>query len=57
MKAIFQEGGFTVGQDEATCAVYGMPRSCAEMGILKRVVPLPEIPPLILSAPAYRKPH
>ena len=57
MKAIFQEGGFTVGQDEATCAVYGMPRSCAEMGILKRVVPLPEIPRLILSALAYRKPH
>lgn len=57
MKAIFQEGGLTVGQDEATCAVYGMPRSCAEMGILKRVVPLPEIPRLILSALAYRKPH
>jgi two-component system, chemotaxis family, protein-glutamate methylesterase/glutaminase len=57
MKAIFQEGGLTVGQDEATCAVYGMPRSCAEMGILKRVVPLPEIPRQILSALAYRKPH
>ena len=57
MKAIFQAGGLTVGQDEATCAVYGMPRSCAEMGILKRVVPLPEIPRQILSALAYRKPH
>lgn len=57
MKAIFQEGGLTVGQNEATCAVYGMPRSCAEMGILKRVVPLLEIPRQILSALAYRKPH
>jgi two-component system chemotaxis response regulator CheB len=57
MKAIFQEGGLTVGQDEATCAVYGMPRSCAEVGILKRVVPLPEISRQILSAPAYRQPH
>lgn len=57
MKAIFQAGGLTVGQDEATCAVYGMPRSCAEMGILKRVVPLPDIPRQILSALAYRKPH
>jgi two-component system, chemotaxis family, protein-glutamate methylesterase/glutaminase len=57
MKAIFQEGGLTVGQDEATCAVYGMPRSCAEMGILKRVVPLAEIPRQILSALANRKPH
>ena len=40
MKAIFEKGGMTVGQDEASCAVYGMPRTCAEMGILRRVTPL-----------------
>lgn len=57
MQAIFKEGGLTVGQDEATCAVYGMPRTCAELGVLKRVVPLPEIPRQILSALGYRKPH
>jgi two-component system, chemotaxis family, protein-glutamate methylesterase/glutaminase len=56
MEAIFHEGGLTLGQDEASCAVYGMPRSCAEMGILKRVVPLTEIPRQILSAVSYR-PH
>ncbi|MFY9562148.1 MAG: chemotaxis response regulator protein-glutamate methylesterase [Terriglobales bacterium] len=50
MQAIFQAGGLTVGQDEATCAVYGMPRACAEMGVLKRVVTLAEIPQHILSA-------
>ena len=33
-----------MGQDEASCVVYGMPRSCAEMGVLKRVVPLGEVP-------------
>jgi len=54
MQAIFREGGLTVGQDEATCTVYGMPRTCAEMGVLKRVVPLPEIPRQILSALGYR---
>ena len=54
MQAIFREGGLTVGQDEASCAVYGMPRSCAEMGVLKRVVPLMQIPQQILSAVAYR---
>jgi two-component system, chemotaxis family, protein-glutamate methylesterase/glutaminase len=43
MKAIAEEGGHTLGQDEATCAVYGMPRACAEMGILNRVVPLEAI--------------
>jgi two-component system chemotaxis response regulator CheB len=50
MKAIHAAGGFTVGQDEETCAVYGMPRVCAEMGILNRVVPLLQIPKQMLQA-------
>jgi two-component system chemotaxis response regulator CheB len=54
MQAIFREGGLTIGQDEASCAVYGMPRTCVEMGILKRIVPLEEIPKQILSAVGYR---
>ena len=41
LRAITREGGLTVGQDEASCSVYGMPRSCAEMGLVQRVVPLP----------------
>lgn len=44
MKAIYRAGGFTIGQDKASCTVYGMPRACAEQGILSRVVPLAEIP-------------
>ena len=41
MQSIFRVGGLTIGQDEATCTVYGMPRVCAELyGILTRVVPL-----------------
>jgi two-component system, chemotaxis family, protein-glutamate methylesterase/glutaminase len=55
MKAIHREGGFTVGQDEPSCTVYGMPRVCAEMGILDRVVPLSQIPNAILQATHYRK--
>jgi two-component system chemotaxis response regulator CheB len=55
MKAIHREGGLTVGQDQPTCAVYGMPRVCAEMGILDRIVPLSEIPHEILQATRYRK--
>jgi two-component system chemotaxis response regulator CheB len=57
MQAIHRNGGLTVGQDEATCAVYGMPRTCAEMGVLRRVVPLNEIPKQILSALGYRMPQ
>jgi two-component system, chemotaxis family, protein-glutamate methylesterase/glutaminase len=55
MKAIHRQGGFTVGQDEASCMVYGMPRACAEADILKSVVPLSQIPLQILQATQYRK--
>ena len=55
MKAIHRAGGFTIGQDEATCAVYGMPRVCAEMGILDRVVPLSEIPAQVMRATLRRR--
>jgi two-component system chemotaxis response regulator CheB len=55
MSAIHREGGLTVGQDEPSCTVYGMPRACAEMRILDRVVPLSQIPHEILHATHYRK--
>lgn len=55
MQAIAREGGLTVGQDEASCTVYGMPRSCAEAGFLERVVPLMRIPEQIMQATHYRK--
>jgi two-component system chemotaxis response regulator CheB len=53
MRAIAKAGGLTVGQDEASCTVYGMPRSCAEAGILQRVAPLTQIPEQILHAMQY----
>lgn len=55
MEAIRNEGGLTVGQDEASCTVYGMPRSCAEIGVLRRVVPLMQIPQQIMQAVGYRR--
>ena len=55
IKAIHQEGGLTVGQDQMSCAVYGMPRVCAEMGTLDRTVPLSQISHEILRAARYRK--
>jgi two-component system chemotaxis response regulator CheB len=57
MRAIVHEGGVTLGQDEASCAVYGMPRACAENGLLQRVVSLPHIPEQILQATQYRPKH
>jgi two-component system, chemotaxis family, protein-glutamate methylesterase/glutaminase len=55
MRAIARVGGTTVGQDEASCVVYGMPRACAESGILQRVVSLSHIPQQILQATQYRR--
>jgi two-component system, chemotaxis family, protein-glutamate methylesterase/glutaminase len=53
MQAIARCGGLTIGQNEATCAVYGMPKSCADVGILERVVPLRQVPEQILLATRY----
>ncbi len=50
MSAIFRQGGLTIGQDESTCAVYGMPHVCAQLGVLTHVVPLSEIPAQIIHA-------
>jgi len=32
--AIYREGGLTIGQDEASCVVYGMPKAAFEMGFV-----------------------
>jgi two-component system chemotaxis response regulator CheB len=37
---IFKEGGMTLGQDEASAVVYGMPRVAHEMGHVMEQVPL-----------------
>lgn len=55
MKAIRNVGGITIGQDRATCTVYGMPRVCAELGILDRILPVSQIPAQIMQATHYRK--
>jgi two-component system chemotaxis response regulator CheB len=55
MQAIKREGGFNLGQDEASCTVYGMPRSAAEAGVLHRVVPLLHVPDQIMQLTHYKK--
>jgi two-component system chemotaxis response regulator CheB len=55
MMAIRRQGGLTIGQDEATCTVYGMPRACAEQGALTRIVPLAQVPAQIMQATRSRR--
>jgi len=42
-------GGWVIGQDEATCVVYGMPREAAARGAVSEVRPLPEIAAAIVD--------
>ena len=44
LKAIKEAGGPTLVQDEATSAVFGMPRAAIELGAVDRVLPLEDIP-------------
>lgn len=43
MAAIRASGGFTIGESEATCVVYGMPRAAEMRGAVECMLPLPEI--------------
>jgi two-component system chemotaxis response regulator CheB len=43
-------GGWVIGQDEATCVVYGMPREAALRGAVSEVLPLGDIAGGIVSA-------
>jgi two-component system chemotaxis response regulator CheB len=42
-------GGRVIAQDQATSAIYGMPRSVVEAGMADLVVPLPEMAPTLLK--------
>jgi two-component system chemotaxis response regulator CheB len=38
-----QAGAHTIAQDEATCAIFGMPREAIELGAAQRILPLNQI--------------
>jgi two-component system chemotaxis response regulator CheB len=43
MATIRATGGFTIGESEASCVVYGMPRAAEQRGAVDCMLPLPEI--------------
>ncbi|MGA2891618.1 MAG: chemotaxis response regulator protein-glutamate methylesterase [Xanthobacteraceae bacterium] len=45
---IVAAGGNVIAQDEATCVVWGMPRSVAQAGLCSAVLPLDKIAPKII---------
>ena len=47
--AMRQAGADTLGQDEASCIVYGMPKAAFELGGVERQLPLEKIGAAILN--------
>jgi len=44
-----QTGAWTIGQDQESCVVYGMPREAAQVGALGEVAPLSEVAGCIMA--------
>lgn len=49
IKMIFENGGYTIAQNEDTCVVYGMPKSAVSTGAINIVLPLNDIAEEIIS--------
>ena len=49
LKAIRDRGGYTIGQNQSSCVVYGMPQAAAKIGATQMELPLLEIPAAILK--------
>ncbi|MBT0963558.1 protein-glutamate methylesterase/protein-glutamine glutaminase [Denitromonas iodatirespirans] len=47
--AMRRSGAWTIGQDQASCVVYGMPREAAMIGAVSEVAPLNEVALRIMS--------
>jgi two-component system chemotaxis response regulator CheB len=47
--AMRRKGAKTVGQDEASSVVYGMPKAAFELGAVEIQAPLAKIPQILLS--------
>ncbi|MDI6735430.1 MAG: chemotaxis response regulator protein-glutamate methylesterase [bacterium] len=43
IKAIKEAGGWTIAEDEASCAIFGMPKVAIEMGVIDKVLSLDAI--------------
>jgi two-component system chemotaxis response regulator CheB len=48
--ALRQAGWTTLGQDEASCAIYGMPRAAMQLGAVEREYPLAQLGAAVVAA-------
>lgn len=50
LSALRARGDYTIAQDEATSAIYGMPKAAAALGAAVDILPLPRIAPRLVDA-------
>ncbi len=50
LKEMRDAGAYTIGQDEATCVVYGMPQEAFKLGGVEKVLPLQSIAAAVVRA-------
>ncbi|MGH7435239.1 MAG: CheB methylesterase domain-containing protein [Polyangiaceae bacterium] len=53
--AVRRAGGLSIGQDEATSVIYGMPREAVALGAAQRVLPVAEIGPALVRLTSTRR--
>ena len=53
MMQMRRRGAYTIGQDEESCVVYGMPRAAYELGAVAAQLPLDRIPGEMLARAGY----
>jgi len=54
MQAIRAAGGTTLAEHESSCVVYGMPKAAIDLGVVERIVPLPQLAAALIEAAARR---
>jgi two-component system chemotaxis response regulator CheB len=55
LRTLYDAGGLTIAQDEATCIIFGMPKEAIGLGAAEEVLPLAEIGPRLAVLAAMRK--
>jgi chemotaxis response regulator CheB len=56
LKAIRDHGHHTIAQDEASSAVYGMPKAAARLSAAVDILPMADIAPRLVDVLAQRNP-
>ena len=54
MKELFDNGAYTIAQDEQSCVVFGMPKKAIEIGAVKEILPLDRIANRIMDYAANK---